>query len=166
MDDALRRRVCAYLEDCHVMTLATHGSEGLWAAAVFYVNDELRALHFVSSPRSRHCINLADNARVCATVQKDYDDWTQIRGVQLEGRAEEVPASEREHVRRRYASRFPMIGGKAPAAIAEALTRVSWYSVVPERCWFVDNSRGFGHRDEVVLAPPRKSSSPDQLSRG
>ena len=109
----------------------------------------------VSSPRSRHCMNLASNAHVCATVQKDYDDWTRIRGVQLEGRAEEVPASERERVRRRYARRFPMIGGGAPAAIAEALARVRWYSVVPERCWFVDNSRGFGHRDEVDLAPSR-----------
>lgn len=155
MADALRRRVGAYLRDCHVMTVATYGSEGLWAAAVFYVNDELRALHFVSSPRSRHCVNVAGNPRVCATVHDNCDDWTRIRGVQLEGHAAEVDASESERVRRLYATKFPMIGAKTPAAIAEALSRVRWYTVVPERCWFVDNSRGFRHRDEVDLAPLR-----------
>ncbi|APR05899.1 hypothetical protein [Thauera chlorobenzoica] len=28
-----------YLQRHHVMTLATHGAGGPWAAAVFYVND-------------------------------------------------------------------------------------------------------------------------------
>lgn len=39
MPETQRERVLDYLREHHVMTVATHGSEGPWAAAVFYVND-------------------------------------------------------------------------------------------------------------------------------
>jgi hypothetical protein len=28
---------------------------------------------------------------------------------------------------------------------------VRWYRLVPERLCFIDNSRGFGHRDEFAI---------------
>ena len=37
MPASLQPEVAAYLADHHVMTLATHGPDGPWAAAVFYV---------------------------------------------------------------------------------------------------------------------------------
>jgi len=40
---------------------------------------------------------------------------------------------------------------QAPASIRTALEQVAWYELVPERCFFVDNARGFGHRDEIPL---------------
>jgi uncharacterized protein YhbP (UPF0306 family) len=153
MSDALRRRVLDHLAECHVMTLATCGGDGPWAAAVFYVADGF-TLHFLSSPKSRHCRNLAHDPRVAATIQLDYRDWPQIRGVQLEGAAVEVADDALARVKRLYADRFEVMRrlAQAPAALAEALAKVRWYSVVPERLYFVDNSAGFGRRDEVDLA--------------
>jgi hypothetical protein len=39
-----------------------------------------------------------------------------------------------------------------PPAIVKALAKVRWFLLVPERFHFIDNSKGFGHRDEIVLS--------------
>ena len=147
----LGQRVYGYMRTCHVATLATIGADGPWAAAVFYVSDGY-TLYFLSSPRSRHCRNLAHDPRVAVTVQADYSEWHEIKGVQLEGEATLLTGDEEERARQLYALKFPLIGKLegAPAAIAKALFRVRWYSVVPSRVFFIDNSIGFGHRDEII----------------
>ena len=38
--------------------------------------------------------------------------------------------------------------GQAPAAILEALARVQWYRLRVARLFFIDNSRGFGRRQQ------------------
>jgi uncharacterized protein len=149
---ALRQRVQAYLAAHHVMTLATNGDEGLWAAAVFYVHEGW-ALYFLSAPTSRHCRNIAQNPRVSATIQEDYSDWREIKGVQLEGIATRLSGSEEQRVQNLYAAKFAFLGNlaDAPAAIVKALAKVGWYKLAPERAYFVDNTVAFGHRDEIDL---------------
>lgn len=150
--DALRARVLEYLRAHHVVTLATHGREGPWAAAVFYVNDGF-TLYFLSAPKSRHSVNVAALPRIAATIQEDYADWPEIKGVQLEGVASAISADEERRARALYGEKYPVVGkiAKAPAAIVAALAKVRWYRIEPERLYLIDNSRGFGHRDEVVL---------------
>ncbi|MBA3902274.1 MAG: pyridoxamine 5'-phosphate oxidase [Rhodocyclaceae bacterium] len=152
MADALRERALDYLRGHHVMTLATHGSEGPWAAAVFYVNDGF-TLFCLSAPSSRHCMNLAHSPRISATIQEDYADWPQIKGVQLEGIASEISGEEEARARRLYGEKYPVVGklAQAPAAIVKAMAKVRWYKIVPDRFFFIDNSAGFGHRDEIDL---------------
>ena len=152
MPEALRQRVAAYLREHHIMTLATHGSEGIWAAAVFYVDDG-QNLFFLSSPTSRHCRNLATSPRVSATIQKDYADWPDIKGVQLEGIAREIRGPEEQRARRLYGEKFPIVRAlaRAPAALVEAMDKVRWYEVAPDGLYFIDNSAGFGHRDAIDL---------------
>jgi uncharacterized protein YhbP (UPF0306 family) len=150
MRDTPRQRALGYLRDHHVLTLASHGGEGLWAAAVFYVSDGF-TLYFLSSPASRHCLNLAQDARVSATIQEDYADWPEIQGVQLEGSASEICGDAERLARKLYGEKFPVVGNLAlaPAAIVKALAKVRWYRIAPDRFYFIDNSAGFGHRDEI-----------------
>lgn len=152
MKMALPPPVADYLGAHHVMTLATQGAQGPWAAAVFYASDGC-SLIFLSSPNSRHCGNLAQDARCAATIQEDYSDWRQIKGIQLEGRVSELQGEEETRARQLYGEKFPIVGtlAHAPLSIVEALARVRWFSLVPERFYFIDNSRGFGHRDEIGL---------------
>ena len=152
MPDLPRVQVQSYLREHHVMTLASHGDEGVWAAAVFYANDGF-ALYFLSSPASRHCRNLAGNPRASAAVHEDYTDWREIKGVQMEGIASVLAGEEEETARRVYGAKFPIVGKleQAPAAIVKALAKVRWYKLMPERLYFIDNSAGFGHRDEIDL---------------
>lgn len=147
----MKDKVQAYLREHHVVTIAT-GGEDLWAAAVFYVSDGY-TFYFLSSPASRHCRNLAANAKVALTVQEDYADWPEIKGVQAEGIATEISGTEEDRARRLYGEKFPLVGklALAPAAIVKAMAKVRWYKVVPTRLYFIDNSAGFGHRDEIDL---------------
>jgi uncharacterized protein len=151
VDEALRRKVLAYLERHSVMTLATAGPRGPWAAAVFYVNDGLR-LFFVSSPRSRHGEDLAASARAAATIHEDYRDWPEIQGVQLEGAVSEVEPADLPRVRALYGAKFPVVGRVAemPPAIAAALARIRWYALAPDALHFVDNASGFGQRARLL----------------
>jgi uncharacterized protein YhbP (UPF0306 family) len=97
-----------YLEDHHVMTLATSGAEGPWAAAVFYVNDGFK-LYFLSSRRSRHAGDLSAVGHCAAAIHEDYADWPDIKGIQLEGRVRRLTGAERVAAIARYSMKFPVI---------------------------------------------------------
>lgn len=149
--DSERAEALRYLREHHVMTLATGGAHGPWAAAVFYVNDGFE-LYFLSAPTTRHCADLAADPRVAATVQEDYADWPAIRGVQLEGHARPVDETELPRVKALYGAKFPLVGriAQAPDFIVAALARVRWYHLAPAAVHYIDNSRGFGHRSLVL----------------
>ncbi|NMG28319.1 pyridoxamine 5'-phosphate oxidase family protein [Aromatoleum evansii] len=136
-----------YLRCHHVMTLATQGPEGPWAAAVFYVNDG-PDVYSLSAPSTRHARNLAADPRVAATVQDDYSDWRQVRGIQLEGDVTrlDVPASAQAATR--FARKFPFTDARlADQVIAMALNKIAWYRLRASVLYFIDNSRGFGSRE-------------------
>jgi len=154
MQVILPQPVADYLVGHHVMTLATQGEAGPWAAAVFYAGDGC-SLIFLSSPASRHCLNLAQDARCAATIQEDYNDWARIKGIQLEGRVSQLQGEEEKRAQKLYGEKFPIVGPLAnvPPAIVKALAKVRWFRLVPERFHFIDNSKGFGHRDEIALPP-------------
>lgn len=153
MNSSLGEKTLAYLANHNVMTLATSGPEGLWAAAVFYVNKGF-TLYFLSAPTTRHSQNIAAYPEIAATIQEDYKDWPDIKGIQLEGKAERIKGAEQAAAIARYGQKFPIVGNlaKAPAEIAKAMSKIAWYKVVPERLYFIDNSLGLGHRDEVTLS--------------
>jgi len=154
MPSEIREQVLAYLQSHRVVTLATEADGHPWAAAVFYVSDGF-TLYFLSAPTSRHCLNLANNPRVAATIQEDYADWMEIKGVQLEGVASQLSGEEELLARQRYAEKFPFVGqlARAPEAIAKAMAKVRWYRLVPRRLFFIDNAAGFGARAEVDVDP-------------
>ena len=152
MKEGPLKRVQRYLRDHHVATLATSGDEGVWAAAVFYVNQG-STLFFLSSPKSRHALDLAQNPQVAVTIQEDYADWLEIRGIQIEGIACEISGEEEDLARKLYGRKFPVVGmlAQAPAAIVKALAKVRWYKITPKRLYFIDNSLGLGNREEIKL---------------
>ena len=140
--------VADYLAQQHVMTLATQGSDGPWAAALFYARDG-DDLIFLSSPGSRHSRNLILQPRCAATIQGDNEDWQTIKGIQIEGIVRETTGAEISRARTCYGMRFPFVQpGVAPDSLALALERVHWYRLQVTRLYFVDNPRGFGMRQQ------------------
>lgn len=152
MGASLRERVLALLGEHHVMTLSTIGADGPWAAAVFYAHEDLR-LYFLSAPTSRHAQNLAHDPRVAATIQRDYDDWPGIRGLQLAGTVRAVAREDEARVRALYQERYPLIGGGAgmPRKLLEALDKIRWYEFVPDDIHLIDNTLGFAHREHLPV---------------
>jgi uncharacterized protein len=147
-----RRAALDYLRQHHVMTVATHGPHGLWAAAVFYANDDFDLI-FLSAAHTRHAQNIAAQPWVAATIQEDYDEWQAIKGIQLEGPVQLLAGAERERAVAIYRQRHAFLAA-VPEPVLRALGRVNWYRLSPDRLYFVDNERGFGHRDEIVIPSP------------
>lgn len=145
-----REAALAYLGQHHVMTLATTGGEGVWAAAVFYVSDGFD-LYFLSAGHTRHGRNLAANPRAAATIQEDYHDWPAIKGIQLEGVVSLLEGEAQEAAVELYSQKYPFIANPPDERMKAALARVNWYRLSPDRLYFIDNSLGLGHRDQVWL---------------
>lgn len=140
-----------YLGTHNVMTLATVGADGPWAAAVFYVN-EGTALYFLSAPTTRHCQNMQCNPRIAATVQEDYSQWEQIKGVQIEGTVQRLNANDQHHAADLYAQKFAFMDPlRIPTAFAAAMQKIAWYRLTPASLYFIDNSLGLGHRVRVEV---------------
>lgn len=138
-----------YVQTHQVMTLATVGADGVWAAAVFYAPDEF-SFYFLSAGHTRHAQNMAQNPRVAATIQEDYKDWPAIQGVQLEGDVRLLHGDELQAAIDFYRRRYLFIAN-ADTAMQTALLRMNWYCLLPDRLYFIDNSMGLGHRDLIQL---------------
>lgn len=143
-----RERALAYLQEHQVLTLATSGPDGVWAAAVFYVNDGFD-LYFLSAGHTRHASHIAQNPRVAGTIQEDYTGWQEIKGIQLEGTVSLLAGRKRKIALTLYWKKYPFLA-EAGEAVKTALAGVNWYCLVPEHVYFIDNSKGFGHRDQVM----------------
>lgn len=91
------------------------------------------------------------NPLVSVTIQEDYRDWQAIKGIQLEGIATCVEGADQRRATLLYRRKFPLIADllKAPTEIVKAMSRIAWYKIEPVRLYFIDNSLGLGHREEV-----------------
>jgi hypothetical protein len=153
MAEELKPQILRYLENHNTMTLATCSADFPWAATVFYASDGL-SLYFFSAPESRHCQNLAANARVAVTIQEDYKDWRQIKGVQLEGKVTMVETGlGKAKALAVYASKYPgvikLFTDPSSGVFHRAFLKVKFYCVIPEKVFFIDNAQGFGKRQEL-----------------
>jgi uncharacterized protein len=152
----LKSQILDYMATHNTMTLATCRDDVPWAATVFYASDDLR-FYFFSAPDSRHCQNLAGNARVAVTIQEDYRDWRKIKGIQLEGRVAAVDSLiEKAKAMAAYARKYPdvmkVFANPASGALYQAFLKVRFYCVTPAKVFFIDNEQGFGKRRELVVA--------------
>ena len=139
-----------YLENHSVLCLATSRGQSPWVSPVFYARYR-DTLVFLSAPHTRHARNLKDNPLVSASIQEDYNDWTAIKGIQLEGVVTRVEADLIEDVVQCYSKKFPVTGKQAPPEIAKAISKINWNQLRPEIVYFIDNSKGLGHREQVNL---------------
>ena len=156
MSDNLKQQILDYLHSHNTMTLATCAGDSPWAATVFYASEEFR-LYFFSSPESRHCQNLAANPHVAVTVQEDYQDWREIKGIQLEGKVVAVESVlEKAKAMTAYARKYPTViklfTNPASGVFYKAFLKVKFYCVMPERVFYIDNEQGFGKRQELAVS--------------
>ncbi len=136
----------AYLQNHNVLCLATSSADSPWVSPVFYAIHSGR-LVFLSAPHTRHSTNIKSNPIVSASVQDDYKNWEDIKGIQLQGKVEKL--TNTESVVAAYSMKFPVMGPDAPPQIARAIDKISWYALNVDLLYFIDNSKGLGHRVEL-----------------
>jgi uncharacterized protein YhbP (UPF0306 family) len=161
----LRPRILEFLRGHDTMTLATLGPDGTpQAAAVFYAADDEFNLYFLSDPSTRHGRDLKLHPRVAATVQADGQPWATIRGLQIEGTARRTDdAGETARAARVYGLRFAFVrelldgigaprGSGAAGTLEGGLARGRFHVLRPDWIRLIDNTKGFGHKEELSLS--------------
>ena len=103
---------------------------------------------------------MAANPLVSAAIHEDYHEWRQIEGIQLEGKAERLRSLKLQaHFWKVYSSKFPFVKeffqpGALRQLLQPKLASIRLYRIVPTKVWFIDNRRGFGHREMLDVSGP------------
>ena len=147
-------RQCA--QEISTLTLATVSEEAApWAATVFFAADAVFNFYFVSDHRTQHGRDMAANVRVAATINPDANNWNDVCGLQVHGRAEVVQGIERAKALALYFKKFPQIDalfqspkGEHEETIAKRLKAANFYCIRPDMIRVIDNGQGFGYRVE------------------
>ena len=108
MDDAIRRKILALLDQHRIMTVATLRPDG-WpqATTVGYVNEGL-TLYFLCGLDSQKARNLARDDRLSLTIDHDTADLMAITGLSMAARARAVDdRAEAEKVLRLLPLKYP-----------------------------------------------------------
>ncbi len=135
-----------FIEMHNTMTLATIGKDRPSAAAVFYAPIKNgKSLVFVSSEKSEHIVNSKNNNSCAVTIQEDGQEWNVIRGIQIKGNI--ILANEKYW--NDYLERYDYI--KSDSTLSKALEKVKLYELKIEWVRIIDNSKGFGNREEYEL---------------
>lgn len=143
----MNERIQAFLQVYNTLALATVDSDGRpHACAIFYVAADNGTIYFLSEAKTLHARHIGEGAPVAATVEANNQDWQSIRGVQLHGWAEPCDGPDEEHARALYAARYPFVA--AADTLAGPLARARYYKIVPAWIRLIDNTRGFGHKEE------------------
>jgi uncharacterized protein YhbP (UPF0306 family) len=161
----LIERITRFIDENHVMALATAGPNGPHAANLFYARDGL-CLVWVSDKESRHSQQIVLEPRVSAVIAPDISDYALIRGVQIHGTGRCVTdKNERARLLDVLAARYPFLAklNEAPARMAVAFESAAVYALHPRQIVLIDNSLGFGHKETLVL-PTSNGSPPLELS--
>ncbi|MDR7414931.1 MAG: pyridoxamine 5'-phosphate oxidase family protein [Armatimonadota bacterium] len=145
------------LEENRVMTLATAGPEGPWAAPVLYAWEGTARplLYFMSRLQTRHARDILRTPQVAAAIHPPYT--RPLRGVQLSGTAEPLRGVAAAHALELYLARFPSARGRFPAeAVLAERSEVRFFRLTPQRIFVLSEAHfGWGVRREVLLEPER-----------
>lgn len=88
--DKDKKQVLDYLNKYKLMSLGTYYKLP-WAASVYYLFDNELNLYFVSSPETKHCVNIDNNPNVSVTIADSTQDPNgKKKGFQGRGLAKRV----------------------------------------------------------------------------
>lgn len=139
------------IDTSKVMSIAV-GSDGTaWSAPVYYLFDD-KGFYFFSNPKSRH-IKLSKNGLAAVSIFRDDADIKNLAGIQMSGTILKAPLNvESVRVAKRYCTLFK-ISGNAMDILGFFASKfhASLYCFEPEMVYYMDNSKGFGSREEVVF---------------
>jgi nitroimidazol reductase NimA-like FMN-containing flavoprotein (pyridoxamine 5'-phosphate oxidase superfamily) len=151
MDELLRQKILALIDEHRIMTIATLRPDG-WpqATTVGYVNDGM-TLWFLCGLESQKAKNLARDSRVSITIDHDTPDIMAITGLSMAARAHRVTdRAEAEKVLRMLPLKYPDAPPGTASMRMPAPEEVALFRVEPEIISVLDYTKGFAHTDLVT----------------
>lgn len=150
MDDEIRKKILALLDQHRIMTIATLRPDG-WpqATTVGYVNEGL-TLYFLCGLDSQKAANLAHDNRVSLTIDHDTPDLMAITGLSMAAHAQAVvDRAEASKVLQMLPLKYPEQTSPLPVKMPTP-EDVRIFRVTPMVISVLDYSKGFGHTDLVT----------------
>jgi general stress protein 26 len=146
MGNDVERKINDYLSSHLYLNLATVSPDGTpLAHTVGFANDGA-TVYFVTDKKTRKATNISSNPNVAFTCDEDYTDLHRIQGVQMKGIAErETNGAMIERIMKTMLQKFPQM-----KEMPENPDYV-FFRVTPVEGVFIDNTRGFGHRDKITF---------------
>ncbi len=140
------KSISEYLLVHNEMRLATISDDGKPVAHTVEFVADGTVIYFSTNKKSRKAVNISENSSVAYTVDKSYKDWMKIKGIQMEASAEILSdKAEIEKVFSLFIKKFPFLAD-FPANPDSILIKVE-----PIKGYFLDYTKGFAHKDEVVF---------------
>lgn len=151
MTEKLTAEVLELLDQCSDMTLASLLPDGApHAVVVSYASSGL-AIYFGCDPASLKARNISRDPRVAITITAPYSDWSQIRGLAIQGQASRLDGDAAQVAAESFMKKFDEI-----AQYITGSDELALFQVVAERISLLDYRRGFGH---VVYGRPAADGS-------
>jgi general stress protein 26 len=149
VDEKVKNFILELMGEHNIMTLATIREDGYpQATTVAYVNDGL-TIYVVVSPDSQKVDNIKKCNKVSLTIDRDYEDWSQIKGLSMGAIAEIVTnPDEFERAIAILEHKFPQIGKMSWHPTAET---VALLKITPKVISVLNYGLGFGHTDLVEV---------------
>jgi uncharacterized protein YhbP (UPF0306 family) len=139
---SIDKRIIDFIDEHHVLTLATCAAHEPYCANMFYVYIEDENVFVLASDSStRHIADVVENSAVAASIVLETETIGSIRGLQLQGVLQRPADSLKRKARRAYLRRFPYA----------VLRGAPLWVVRPTFLKFTDNRLGFGKKIEAHL---------------
>jgi hypothetical protein len=147
--------IAAILKEGKDLTLATVMPDGAPQATTVSYASEGTEIVFGCGAASRKAQNLAADPRVALTVNLPYQDWMQIRGLALSGRAERLTGDDDiARASLLFLEKFPEVAQYAPGADgSDGALDIVFFRVRPQIVSILDYRKGFGHTELVHMRP-------------
>jgi nitroimidazol reductase NimA-like FMN-containing flavoprotein (pyridoxamine 5'-phosphate oxidase superfamily) len=149
MNEEIRKKILALLDQHRIMTIATLRPDG-WpqATTVGYVNEGL-TLYFLCGLDSQKAVNLARDDRVSLTIDHDTPDMMAISGLSMAAHAQAVTdRAEAAKVLQMLPLKYPEQKSLPVAMPTPDDVRI--FRLTPRVISVLDYSKGFGHTDFVT----------------
>ncbi len=131
------RRIIEFINEHHVLTLATSLENEPWCANCFYVYlEKENAFVFTSDMNTKHIQDSLQQALVAGSVVLETNSIGKIRGLQFQGEMVKLENGYLNAAKKAYLKRFPVA----------MLMKTTLWAVKPALLKFTDNRLGFGKK--------------------
>ena len=131
------KRIVEFINEHHVLTLATSVGNNPWCANCFYIYlEEENCFVFTSDDKTKHVQDVIANENVAGSVVLETKTIGKIQGIQFCGIMEKPKKDLATIAKKTYLKRFPYA----------LLMKTSLWIVKPSRIKMTDNRLGFGKK--------------------
>ncbi|PIF06651.1 MAG: hypothetical protein CSA36_00685 [Draconibacterium sp.] len=131
------KRIIDFIQEHHVLTLATCANNQPWCANCFYIYlEDENSFVFTSDEHTRHISEVAVNSLVAGSVVLETKTVGKIRGLQFSGKLERAEDKLLAKAKKAYLKRFPYA----------VLMKTTLWVLTVDYFKMTDNRLGFGKK--------------------